>query len=142
MLLTRRTVVALAAAAAFTAGSIGAVQGAGLEVETVTYGGSAWLSHYPVWIGIKKGFFNDRGLTVEWENFSTGSARMASLAVGEIDFGGSGSISALALMASGAETFYVIAAPDSGNRDGRRSQRQEVGTAFCYQFPHSCTRRA
>ncbi|MBS9721451.1 aliphatic sulfonate ABC transporter substrate-binding protein [Tianweitania sp. BSSL-BM11] len=109
----RRTVLAGLAATALFGGCMWPAVAAEVEVSKVSYGGSPWLSHYPVWVGIKKGLFAQHGLEVQWQSFSTGSARMSSLAIGEIDFGGTGSISAIALMASGAKAFYVIAAPDS-----------------------------
>ncbi|MFC5508634.1 ABC transporter substrate-binding protein [Bosea massiliensis] len=110
---TKRQLLASTVALAIAIVSPSLASGAELEKAKVSYGGSSWLSHYPVWVGIKKGYFTNRGLTVDWKNFSTGSARMASLAVGEIEFGGAGSISAIALMASGTKAFSVLAAPDS-----------------------------
>lgn len=113
MKMTKRQIFASMLALSISAGSFATSHAADVEVDSVSYGGSAWLSHYPVWVGIKKGFFESRGLKVEWQNFSTGSARMSSLAVGEIQFGGAGSISAIALMAAGTKAFSVIGAPDS-----------------------------
>lgn len=110
---TRRQLLAFVAASALVSGLAVPTFAASPEVADVSYGGSTWLSHYPVWVGIKKGYFTKHGLNVTWVNFSTGSSRMSSLAVGEIQFGGAGSISAIALMAAGAKAFYVVGSPDS-----------------------------
>ena len=83
------------------------------ERTTVVYGGSSWLGHYPVWVGIQKGTFKNRGLDVTFQQFYTSSARMGSLISGGIDFASTGSISALALMATGLKSFYVFATQDS-----------------------------
>jgi len=85
---------------------------AGVE-PTVVYGGSAWLGHYPAMIGIEKGFFADEGLRVIFQGFYTSSGRMGSLAAGQLDFASTGSISALALMASGNTSFYALGSQDS-----------------------------
>ncbi|WP_376743977.1 ABC transporter substrate-binding protein [Ensifer canadensis] len=113
MNVTRRGVIASMLVSALTFGAPSVTIAAEPEVPVVSYGGSTWLSHYPVWVGIKQGFFTARGLNVEWQNFSTGSSRISSLLVGEIQFGGAGSISAIALMASGATGVSIVGAPDS-----------------------------
>jgi taurine transport system substrate-binding protein len=84
-----------------------------LEKDTVIYGGSSWLGHYPVWVGIQKGIFKERGLKVEFQQFYASSGRMGSLIAGDLDFASTGSISAVALMAAGVKRFSVIATQDS-----------------------------
>ena len=84
-----------------------------LEKRKVVYGGSSWLGHYPAWIGIKKGFFKQAGLEVRFESFFTSSGRMASLVAGNVDLASTGSISAIALMATGVKSFYALGTQDS-----------------------------
>lgn len=83
------------------------------EKISVIYGGSTWLSHWPVEVGMRKGFFQAEGLGVLWQGFYASSDRMGALASGDLDLAGTGSISAIALMAAGSNAFYVVAAPDS-----------------------------
>lgn len=111
--MSRRQILASALISVLTTAPLGAAMAAEVETSKVSYGGSSWLGHYPVWIGIKKGFFEKRGLSVDWKLFGTSSARMGALAAGDIEFAGTGSISALALMAAGSKAFYVVAAPES-----------------------------
>ncbi|MBW1779759.1 MAG: aliphatic sulfonate ABC transporter substrate-binding protein [Deltaproteobacteria bacterium] len=84
-----------------------------LERVTVVYGGSSWLGHYPVWVGIKKGIFQEKGLGVLFQQFYASSGRMGSLIAGDLDFASTGSISAIALMAAGVKRFYAIGTQDS-----------------------------
>jgi taurine transport system substrate-binding protein len=93
--------------------NINAVALAEPEKTTVVYGGSSWLGHYPAYVGIQKGTFKNRGLDVIFQQFYTSSSRMGSLISGDIDFASTGSISALALMATGLKSFYVFATQDS-----------------------------
>jgi taurine transport system substrate-binding protein len=111
----RRAAAALSYAVLFAFASAPSAQAQDkpLEVQEITYGGSAWLSHYPVWVGIEKGIFKAHGLDVKWENFGTSSSRMSALVSDQIQFGGVGSISAIALMATGFQGFYILGAPDS-----------------------------
>jgi len=83
------------------------------ERATVVYGGSSWLGHYPVWVGIKKDMFKKRGLGVLWQSFVGSSGRLGSMVSGDLDIAGTGVVSALALMAAGNKSFSVIATPDS-----------------------------
>jgi taurine transport system substrate-binding protein len=83
------------------------------EQSTVVYGGSTWLGHYPVWVGIKKGVFEKKGLDVTFQQFYASSGRMGSLVAGDLDFASTGSISAIALMAAGVDRFSVIGSQDS-----------------------------
>ncbi|MEJ2586715.1 MAG: aliphatic sulfonate ABC transporter substrate-binding protein [Deltaproteobacteria bacterium] len=84
-----------------------------LERQTVVYGGSSWLGHYPVWVGIEKGIFDKKGLDVTFQQFYASSGRMGSLVAGDLDFASTGSISAIALMAAGVDRFSVIGSQDS-----------------------------
>lgn len=83
------------------------------EKITVVYGGSSWLGHYPVWIGIEKGIFKDKKLGVLFQNFYASSGRMGAMVSGDLDFAATGAISALALMAVNQKSFYVFGTPDS-----------------------------
>lgn len=83
------------------------------EKVTVVYGGSSWLGHYPVWVGIEKGIFRNHGLGVLFQNFYASSGRMGSLVAGDLDIASTGSISAIALMASGSKGFMTFATQDS-----------------------------
>ncbi len=90
-----------------------AEEAAAPEKVTVVYGGSSWLGHYPVWVGIEKGIFQNHGLGVLFQNFYASSGRMGSLVAGDLDIASTGSISAIALMASGNKGFDVFATQDS-----------------------------
>lgn len=83
------------------------------EKVTVIYGGSSWLGHYPAWVGIEKGLFQNHGLGVLFQNFYASSGRMGSLVAGDLDVAATGSISAIALMASGSKGFMAFGTPDS-----------------------------
>ncbi len=83
------------------------------EKITVIYGGSSWLGHYPAWVGIEKGIFQKKGLGVLFQQFYASSGRMGALVAGDLDFASTGSISGIALMASGSKTFYVVGTQDS-----------------------------
>ena len=85
----------------------------------INYGGSAWLGHYPAYIGIKSGMFAANGLDVKWQSFGTSSARLGGLLSGGVDIAGTGIVSALALMARGSKHLSVIgAAEDFGKVEG------------------------
>ncbi len=83
------------------------------EKVTVIYGGSSWLGHYPAWVGIQKGLFKKYGLGVLFQNFYASSGRMGSLVAGDLDVASTGSISAIALMASGSKGFMAFGTQDS-----------------------------
>ena len=83
------------------------------EKVTVIYGGSSWLGHYPAWVGIEKGLFKNHGLGVLFQNFYASSGRMGSLVAGDLDVASTGSISAIALMASGSKGFKAFGTQDS-----------------------------
>lgn len=83
------------------------------EKITVVYGGSSWLGHYPVWIGMEKGIFKEKQLGVLFQNFYASSGRMGAMISGDLDFASTGSISAIALMAAGQKSFYAFATQDS-----------------------------
>lgn len=80
--------------------------------RTIVYGGSSWMAHIPAYIGVKKGFFKEQGLDVEFKSFPTSSARMSALATGDVDFGSTGVISAISLMAQGDDSFSIFGVPD------------------------------
>ncbi len=82
-------------------------------MDTVVYGGSSWLGHYPAMVGIEQGFFAEENIRVIFQGFYTSSGRMGSMAAGQLDFAATGTISALALMAVDNKSFYVVATPDS-----------------------------
>lgn len=83
------------------------------EKITVVYGGSSWLGHYPVWIGIKKGIFKKKQLGVLFQNFYASSGRLGAMLSGDLDFAATGAISAIALMAVKQKSFYIFGTPDS-----------------------------
>ena len=83
------------------------------EKVTVVYGGSSWLGHYPAWVGIEMGTFKKNGLGVLFQRFYASSGRMGSLVAGDLDFASTGSISGIALMASGMKGFYAFGTQDS-----------------------------
>jgi taurine transport system substrate-binding protein len=83
------------------------------EKVTVIYGGSSWLGHYPAWVGIEKGLFKKYELGVLFQNFYASSGRMGSLVAGDLDVASTGSISAIALMASGNKGFMAFGTQDS-----------------------------
>lgn len=80
------------------------------------YGGSAWLGHYPAYISMEDGAFNDVNIDLEWESFGTSSARMTALMASNIDVAGTGVVSAIALMARGAKRFKIIGIPENFGR--------------------------
>ncbi|MGS1117739.1 ABC transporter substrate-binding protein [Castellaniella sp. UC4442_H9] len=82
----------------------------------VTYGGSAWLGHYPAYVGMKDGGFKRAGVDLKWESFGTSSARLTALMAGNIDIAGTGVVSAIALMARGARQFQIIGIPENFGR--------------------------
>jgi taurine transport system substrate-binding protein len=111
---TRRTFLRGAAALAGAAALPTVANAAAPQV--VNYGGSAWLGHYPAYIGIKAGLFAAKGIDVKWQSFGTSSARMSAILSGGIDIGCTGIVSALALMARGSRHFSIIAVPDDFGR--------------------------
>jgi taurine transport system substrate-binding protein len=91
----------------------GAASNALAETATINFGGSTWVSNYPVWIGIQKGIFKSLGIDVKWNAFGTGSARMSALLSGNIDMASNSSISTISLMAAGAKNYQLIGSTDS-----------------------------
>ena len=113
---TRRRVIKQAVTLA-AAGSMGFPLMARAAAPTViNYGGSAWLGHYSAYIAMKTGLMSKYGIDLRWQAFSTSSARMAAVMAGNVDIAGTGVVSALALMASGAKQFQVIATPNNFGR--------------------------
>jgi taurine transport system substrate-binding protein len=85
----------------------------------VNYGGSTWLGHYSAYIAMKTGMFTKLGIDCRWQSFSTSSARMGAVMAGNVDIAGTGVVSALALMASGAKQFQLISTPNNfGKAEG------------------------
>lgn len=111
-MITKRTLLGSTLAAGLAA-ALPALAQEGPERATVVYGGSSWLGHYPVWVGIKKDLFKKRGLGVLWQSFVGSSGRMGSMVAGDLDIAGTGVVSALALMAAGNKSFSIVATPDS-----------------------------
>lgn len=111
---TRRTflkgVAGIAGAASLPGFAIGAAP------TTVNYGGSAWLGHYPAYVGIKSGLFASKGLDVKWQSFGTSSARMSAVLSGGIDIACTGIVSALALMSRGSRHFSIVGTPEDFGR--------------------------
>ena len=105
--------LALAAVLVLLAGVFSAYADEKPEKVTVIYGGSAWLGHYPAWVGIEKGLFKKHGLGVLFQNFYASSGRMGSLVAGDLDVASTGSISAIALMAAGSKGFKAFGTQDS-----------------------------
>lgn len=80
---------------------------------TVRYGGSAWIGHYPAYIGWKNGAFAAEGINLEWQSFGTTSARLGALLSGDIDIACTGIVTALALMARNSKHFSIIGVPEN-----------------------------
>lgn len=106
-------VLVLVAAGTGCAGKKPAESPAPGQEVTVVYGGSQWLGHYPAMIGIEKGYFKEQGMRAIFQGFYTSSGRMGAMAAGQLDVATTGVISALSLMASANESFYVVGTPDS-----------------------------
>lgn|SRR5690554_53748 len=86
------------------------------NTQTVRYGGSAWLGHYPAYLAMNEGYFAEEGIEQNWESFGTSSARMTAVMSGGVDIACTGIVSALALMARGASQFSIIAVPETFGR--------------------------
>ncbi|MCQ9615505.1 ABC transporter substrate-binding protein [Paenalcaligenes niemegkensis] len=84
--------------------------------QTVNYGGSQWLGHYPAYVGMQNGTFETNKIKLGWESFGTSSGRMSALMAGNIDIAGTGVVSAIALMARNVERFYLIGVPENFGR--------------------------
>ncbi|RJG05015.1 twin-arginine translocation signal domain-containing protein [Noviherbaspirillum cavernae] len=111
---TRRTFLKGAVSLAGAAALPGIVKAA--DAQVINYGGSAWLGHYPAYIGIKSGLFAAKGLDVKWQSFGTSSARMSAMLSGGIDVACTGIVSALALMARGSKHFSIVGVPEDFGR--------------------------
>lgn len=86
------------------------------NTQTVRYGGSAWLGHYPAYLAMEEGYLTQEGIKQEWESFGTSSSRMTAVMSGGVDIACTGIVSALALMARGARQFSIIAIPETFGR--------------------------
>lgn len=84
--------------------------------QSVKYGGSAWLGHYPAYLAMTEGYFKTAGIAQDWQAFGTSSARLSAVMSGGIDIACTGIVSALALMSRGATQFSIIAIPESFGR--------------------------
>ncbi|QTD94932.1 ABC transporter substrate-binding protein [Burkholderia anthina] len=92
---------------------LGTVGNALAAPPTINFGGSTWISNYPVWIAIERGIFKSLGIDVKWNAFGTGSARMSALLSGSIDVSSNSSISTISLIAAGSKDFQLIGSTDS-----------------------------
>lgn len=86
------------------------------EMQTINYGGSQWLGHYPAYVAMQNGTFEANNIKLGWDSFGTSSGRMSALMAGNIDVAGTGVVSAIALMARGVNRFYVIGVPENFGR--------------------------
>ncbi len=113
---TRRGFIKGAAlgAAALALPLAGRVWAAG--AQSVRYGGSAWLGHYPAWLAMQAGYFKGEGLEVGWESFGTTSARVSALLSGNIDMAVTAAPAALAVMARGSRHFAIVGVPENFGR--------------------------
>ncbi|MFL9927621.1 ABC transporter substrate-binding protein [Herbaspirillum lusitanum] len=116
---TRRRVMKQAVTLA-AAGSMGfPILSQAAAPTVINYGGSAWLGHYSAYIAMKTGMMGKYGIDLRWQAFATSSSRMAAVMAGNVDIAGTGVVSALALMASGAKQFQMIATPNNfGKAEG------------------------
>lgn len=96
--------------------------------QEIKYGGSAWLGHYPAYVAMADGSLEKAGINQDWQSFGTSSARMSALMSGNIDIACTGVVSALALMARGAQQFSIIAIPDSFGRVEGILAREDVNS--------------
>ncbi len=142
--ITRRNFIKSAAAVAAAGTLPFAMERVALAKEATikaTYGGSAWLGHYPAYIGIKEGAFTAKGIDLKWEPFGTSSSRLTAMMAGNVDIAGTGVVSAIALMARGAQKFKIIGVPENFGRveglfvhDGVNSledlKGKTIGTTF------------
>ncbi|MCX7169113.1 MAG: ABC transporter substrate-binding protein [Proteobacteria bacterium] len=94
--------------------------------QLINYGGSAWLGHYPAYIGVKSGLFAAKGVDVKWQSFGTSSARMSAVLSGGVDIACTGIVSALALMSRGSRHFSLVAVPDDFGRVEGLFSRSDV----------------
>lgn len=115
-LTTRRTFIKTAAIGAGLAALPASRFAIADNLTAMTYGGSAWLGHYPAYLAMQNGGFKQEGIDLSWESFGTSSSRMTALMAGNIDIAGTGAVSAIALMARGARRFYVIGVPENFGR--------------------------
>ena len=74
----------------------------------VSYAGSKWYGHAPVWVGLKKGWFANAGFEVEKVAASRSAERIQLLASGDAHFASLGEIAMLGAMAQGDTGFFWI----------------------------------
>ncbi|WP_034293530.1 ABC transporter substrate-binding protein [Herbaspirillum sp. RV1423] len=125
---TRRRVMKQAITLA-TAGSMGfPILSRAAAPTVINYGGSPWLGHYSAYIAMKTGIMSRHGIDLRWQSFATSSSRMAAVMAGNVDIAGTGVVSALALMASGAKQFQLIATPNNYGRSEGVLVRDSIKT--------------
>lgn len=113
MTINRRAFIQKSAAASFA----GALSLPAFAAEqTLKYGGSPWLGHYPAHLAMAEGYLKEVGISQDWQSFATSSARMSAFMSGGVDIGCAGIVSALALMSRGAKQFAIIAIPENFGR--------------------------
>jgi NitT/TauT family transport system substrate-binding protein len=101
---TRRMNLALALVLAMTS-----LASPVLAAETVHMGDLPAISNAGLYIAIEKGFFKDKGITVESEKFASGGKMIAPLATGQLDVAiGSPSAGLYNAVAAGAD-FKIVA---------------------------------
>ena len=92
MTINRRAFIQKSAAASFA----GALSLPAFAAEqTLKYGGSPWLGHYPAHLAMAEGYLKEVGITQDWQSFATSSARMSAFMSGGVDIGCAGIVSAL-----------------------------------------------
>jgi len=82
-------------------------QGGG-ERDEIVYAGSNWYGHAPVWVGLRKGIFEDHGFSVRKEAFGGSADRISNLAADNAQFASLGEVAMLAAMSRGNRDFYWI----------------------------------
>lgn len=82
------------------------------QATKITAVGSQWYGHIPVWIGIEKGFFAERGFEVTWQFIGKSMDRLNAISSGEAHFASLGEIAMLSAMAQGNRFFYWVGTQD------------------------------
>lgn len=111
--MNRRSCLKTMIAATLSTTAFASIKTAAAASTTINFGGSTWVSNYPVWIGINRGIFKSLGIDVKWNAFGTGSARMSALLSGEIDIASNSAISTISLAAAGNSDYQLIGSTDS-----------------------------
>jgi ABC-type nitrate/sulfonate/bicarbonate transport system substrate-binding protein len=82
------------------------------SADKVVAVGSQWYGHIPVWVGMERGIFAQRGFEVEWRTIGKSMDRLNAISSGEAQFASLGEIAMLSAMAQGNTRFYWV-----GNQD-------------------------